>query len=488
MTLMLLKCERFFDELMPVDPVDLILLHASGWGHDIHHPDQTYDPSERATKEQSYSEREFQRLAALIAAQQEALDRCFAAAISRKLDSGFALGKALAGHVADPHGAFRTIINRTEEHGCLVDSRFIRGFLAGIDARDPARARVCVREALSSPIVGTDVVGLMQGLSLCADDVPLVIDLVEKGRIDASWCSHLSYGRGLANIAPCTLAPLLDALIAKGPDGCWSALDIMHMVLIDRAALPPTFSERIKAIVLTEGLIENAARHTRDPHLLSSEIKRLARYDLIDVTFARAFVRQLMHINDIEFSLQMKFESYTDEMLHCLISKAPAAVWAEFAERLETETNASRYRLDRLLEPDRDDRSSAGVLFQLPAELYLLWVRQEPDKRAQIIAGWIPLTEATDSSAHTWHPALLSFLAEFADAPGVQGQIGWRFRPGSWSGSLIPYLERWLPLLNQLRDHTNVAISRWAMAARDALVRQIETERGRDAEGEIGSW
>jgi len=260
------------------------------------------------------------------------------------------------------------------------------------------------------------------------------------------------------------------------------------MVLIDRADLPPTLAERIKTILLTEGLLQNAARQTRDPYLLSCEIKRLARHDLIDVTFAGAFVRQLMHINDIEFSSQLKFERYTDDMLQCLISKAPVAVWDEFAVRLETETKASRRRLDRLLEPDRDDRSGAGVLSHLPAELYIGWVRQEPDKRAQVIAGWIPLKEQTDSGTDAWHPAFLSFLAEFGDVTGVQDQITWRFRPSGWSGSLIPYLERWLPLLDQLRDHINPMVSRWAISARDSLVRQIETERGKDAEDEIGSW
>lgn len=471
---------QLFDELMPSSPIALVLLHATGWGREIHNPDQNYEPG--AANDHRYGEREIERLVEGLVQDQQELIRCLTEAASRKLDSGFVLGKAIAKRVRDPAKTFGTIISEIERHGSLVDSRLMRGYLAGLDSRDPILARSCTLEALLSPVAGEDAIGIVHGISLGDADVPLLVDLLQRDRINPGACGHLSYGRSLDGIAPDALSTFLDALIERGTAGCWSALEMLHMVLLDRPDLPRAFAERIRTILMADGLISEATPHVHDPHVLKGELDRLSRHGLIDGPLARALVRQLVKVVELDFAARIEFEHESDEMLGVLISKEPDAVWQEIAPLLVSAAGLRRHRLDRFLEPGRDDRSGAGVLFGLPAQLYLNWAREAPDQRASIVAGWLPMISVGADGRRHWHPATLAFMEEFSRADGALSALASRMRPSGWSGSLVPYLEPWLPLLEELRDHGNGTINRWAISTRSGLQRQIEAERADDAE------
>lgn len=483
------KVRGLYDDLLPADIVDQALLFASGWTTDIHDPDQDYDDRQGARNDLYYSDRKVDEFGRSIAgAGDDALQRCLIAGVQQKLNSGFILGKSIAETLPAPEATFGALIALADSHGPLADHRFVQGFLNGVEARDKPMARRCLDQALASPNLGQNATGLLQGIELADADMPRLIELLREGRVPPDWCAHLSWGRGLDAVGPDALAPFLDGLIASGPDGCWSALEIVSMVQHGKQELPETLAERLRRILACGELFAAASRKTRDAYLVSTELARLAAHGGINAGFARAFVRELLDIAKLDHDMRYDFEQHCDEMLASLIAKAPGAVWAEVATRLETCERRERWRLDHLLEPDRDDRSGAGPLSSLPAHLYLDWVRQDPGARAAAVAQWLPVIDKDEAGNRIWHPALESFVVEFGNVDGVLSTIGARLRPSSWWGSLVPYLEPWLPLLEQWQQHSEAPIRRWADAAYKGLLRQIEAERQDDAEREVGVW
>ena len=483
------RVRALYDTLMPDDLVDQALLFTAGWSLDIHDPDCDYDENDASNNDQEYSDRMVQTLAKRIAAaEDDQVQLCLVAGVQQTLHSGNLLGKTLAQSVLSPQDTFRKFIELADRHGRLTDDRFLRGFLNGVDERDSGLARICVDQALSSPVLCEHATGLMQGLSLSPSDIPQLVDLLQRGLIKPDFCAHLAYGRGFADVDDQSLAPFLDALIDSGPEGCWSALEIVSMVLHGTPDLAAEFASRIKTILTTEGLFEAATRRTRDAHLIKSALDRLAAHDAIDGVLARSFTRQLLRIADLDTVLRFDFVHYLDDMFAHLIAVAPDSVWGEIAGRLQVATEIERWRLERLFERDRDERSGAGVLFKLPESIYLDWARQAPDNRAAVIAEWLPLLDTDSSGNRIWHPALQEFLSEFAGAENVLQTIGARLRPSGWWGSLVPHLEPWLPLLDQWRQHELPVVRNWARTTHQKLLDQIQAEREDDAEREVSIW
>src|SRR4029453_17692592 len=73
------------------------------------------------------------------------------------------------------------------------------------------------------------------------------------------------------------------------------------------------------------------------------------------------------------------------DALQALMEKHPKEVWAE-ASRLLLQTNTmTHYRFKSLVRLEPSNHLGAGLLYHLPAELYLDWVRKEPSRRAFIV-------------------------------------------------------------------------------------------------------
>ena len=54
--------------------------------------------------------------------------------------------------------------------------------------------------------------------------------------------------------------------------------------------------------------------------------------------------------------------------------------------------------------------------------------------------------------------------------------------PRSWSGSIVPHLELWLPLLQQWLDHPLIEVRAWAQNRIEGLQKYIAAEMKRDEE------
>jgi hypothetical protein len=280
--------------------------------------------------------------------------------------------------------------------------------------------------------------------------------------------------------------PLLDDLMTHGAEGLWTALDIITMALHGGKRPPEPFFATIRSILVAPALFDNVVCGTRDAHHLQEMIELLVRHTAIDKTFARALAKQLFsictqHDNDIFFMM----DSPVRTALQALMEEHPKEIWGE-ASRLLLQNDADmKFRFEHLVECPYENYLGSGLFYKLLAELYLDWARKAPSLRAFIIVKWMPLTTKTADDGLSWHPALEAFIAEFGAADRVLDELSARLCPRSWSGSLVPYLEPLLPLLETWTSHPLPTVRQWASRQIISLKNWIEQERRRDEEDVI---
>jgi hypothetical protein len=160
-------------------------------------------------------------------------------------------------------------------------------------------------------------------------------------------------------------------------------------------------------------------------------------------------------------------------------------VWRFFPKPLLANDWFVRNRVERLIEFDRGEHLSEGLLYTLPAELYLEWAREDPPRRGPVVMNWLPIAIRSEGGDLSWHPALENFIAEFGDQGGVLAALSARLHPRSWSGSLAIHLRPQLKLLESWFTHARREVRQWARDQIDRTNTQIEEERRRSDDDHV---
>ncbi|WP_041163278.1 hypothetical protein [Mesorhizobium australicum] len=475
------KVRAYFDELMPDDPVDKVIVYTHGWPADFHAPETRYDRGLNGNHDFEYSGRESAKLAPVIAADPDALDRTLGSLCCTEANNAFAFARALAHSAADPVELFRLAVAKLDGGPAAANRQLFGGLITGTDARDPVAARECIRAALRAPKLKDDAISMIGSGKLQPGDLDVVIALLESGDVEPWRCAALSYGRGLDHLSSAEIMPLLNALRKKGAAGLWAALDIVFMYLFGGKRPSPGLVRTIKSVLLAPDLYNKVNQGPMDGSHFFESVELLAKHGAIDTKFARAMTAQIVKLSQVPNSdVFFALDDPAREALQQLLKSHPAEAWEVLSSKLENKDPLVRHRLRRLIDQDREDWLGPGLLFELPRDLYLSWVRAEPATRASIAVPWLPLAVKQHDGSLVWHPAMVSFVEEFGSQPDVLRGLSGRLRPSLMSDSLASYVEPLIPMVSAWQNHHAPAIRAWANAAIDSLRRWIDQDRQED--------
>jgi hypothetical protein len=164
----------------------------------------------------------------------------------------------------------------------------------------------------------------------------------------------------------------------------------------------------------------------------------------------------------------------------------PREVWQEASKLLISKDWHVRFYGEHLFEPLHQNHLGAGLLHDVPSNVYLSWVRKAPATRARVIVKWLPITVSHDGIL-TWSTPLEDYIGEFADQPLVLNELSRRIRPRSWSGSIVPHLEPFIPLLDAWAEsNKRTDVVQWARQQLVSIADEIALERKRDEERDAG--
>jgi hypothetical protein len=472
----------YFNELMPADPVDLAVLYTHGWQADFHDPDVDYNREERSRIDLEYGTRKAIQLAETIMADQATTDRALDRLVTSDAKTVFQFARRLAELAQSPLALFKTALTKAEQKAEAANGQFFRGLVSGVESRDQNTARECVRLALRSRKLKKDAISMIGAGTLQPGDIKLVVSLLRSGDVEPRECAFLSYGRGMDHLSIEHIIPLLEELALHGADGLWATLEIISMILHGGKELPKPLVPVLRNVLVDPALFKNV-RSTRDGYQLEMLVKLLSPSNLIDGSFARALVKQLLSICARDrIDIFYELSDSVSAGLRALIDSHPVEVWAEVAELLQENDWRIRRHLETLIGLRYDDHLAAGLLYALPADLYLEWARKDPVHRAPIVLDWLPVATKAEDGSLSWHQALQDFITEFGNQRDVLRALWTRLQLRSWSGSSVPYLESLVKLLSSWSAHTHVEVRQWVRDKLTEIADQIEHEQQRDDE------
>lgn len=473
----------YFDSLMPADPIDAVDLYTSGWHADFHDPDSVYDASPGAKHDFEYSVRKATALGADIAADPALLIRAVSRFACSDAKSIFPFARQLAISVSDPKALFFNAIQVAESSTVEPNRAFFSGLISGADSQNQSLARSLVRAALRSPRLKAHAISLIGAGHLRREDIALVVDLLRSKDVQPWQCANLSYGRGLDHLASADFLPLLEELENHGADGLWTILDVVGMYLYGGKQPDKALVTLLKRVLINRVLLERV-RNNVDGYHLEQMVVLLAKLRDIPVTYAKQLTQRLMSICERRADrVFYELDSSVRKALDALMGIHPDQVWAVISSNIISPSWHVRFYARKLLESrSHDDHLSRGIAFNVPLELILQWVRQEPQHPAALAVDWLPVAVKDQDGSLKWSREVEEYIREFGGIPDVLHALSARMHPTSWWGSLAPHLEPLIPLLETWRTHPNPAVRGWASRTIDALRKEIREEAKRSEE------
>ena len=457
------EVRAYFDELMPTDPVERVILYTHGWQSDFHDPDIDYDQEQSSQHDFEYATRKAIELAELISIDADAIDRALDRFIVSEGKTVFPFARRLAEIAPSGVTLFRAALAKVEQREEQANLDFFGGLIAGTDSRDPKAARECIRLALHSSKLKKDAISMIGSGKLQAADIALVVSLLQSGDVKPWQCATLSYGKRMEHLEAKDILPLLIELSQNGAEGLLATIDIITMILHGGRELTSDILSVLRSVLVDPRLFDAASQNRMMGHNVERMIALLARLNFIDHQFAEALIDQLLSIcTPIRADVFHELSDSVRKSLSVLIQVCPQQVWTSISKLLITNDYLIRHRVDWLVSSAHDNYQGPGFLFAIPADFYLEWAREDPGNRASIVMKWLPVTMTNEGNNLEWHPALKSFILEFGEAEDVLPALSSRLHPLSWYGSLTPHLQPQIKLLESWLLHPSQKVRQWA--------------------------
>ncbi|KDP83508.1 hypothetical protein CF70_024750 [Cupriavidus sp. SK-3] len=486
------RVRALYEKLMPTDPVHLALLYTKFWSSELHDPDLYYDRIDDTTLDFEYSSRKAKEVAVLIASNQQLVVRAVREMVLQKLNNAYPFAYELARNIPDPLATSKLAVDLISDSDDLRGIGFLRGLLGGIDDRDSSVADACVNLALASEALKPKAIDIRTAVKISAERLREIVDSVKTGTLRAADCVHLSYGQGLAHLNVNEVLLLIDELAANHEGaGAWSALEIITMYQRGRGALDTSLADRVKRLLVSPTLLREVRRSNQDGYLFESLVRSIHVHTGLDGSFVAALGEQFVRLCQVGDGVVFgALDDPARKIIGLVVAEQPLALWEVITRFVERATPSERYRLTRLVgysrrgfRRDGEGDSGAGPLFGIPEQACFEWADTDAPARAPFLCTFYPLFRKDGAGKTVWHPAMESLAARYGEHAAFREALNDRLHVGSWSGSLIPYLEAYFEPLETWYHHRLPQLSLWARETRRTLDASIARAKRQEEEG-----
>lgn len=474
----------WYDELFPDSKVDQLLLLSGGWPGDFHDIGVPYDPESDTDHE--YAINCIREIVSTLSRDAKDNSELVGKIVRGEFNSAWALGHALASHVEDPEAlmglACEALRPPTETVICL---KTFCGMIAGGFSRSRDVGMASLEISLCAPELDGHAISLISAAQMDSEIASRVAQLVTDGLCDPRHAATLSCGRGFDDHDFETILPLADAIKQTGPQGIWSALDLVFMY---RYGQPESFVEKasyVKELCSHPDIFSVEAIGVTDAHLWETSIEKLFSSDQLDDAFVGALCdRSLELATKAEHDVQLKMDDAACKVLLLAVQYDPALVWKRVMIAFEDADALTEWRLHNLLKGSDRTPGQAGILNDLPDEIYLNWISEKPNERLEFVLEWVELVEKGDESSLFWTAQFISLIETYASDVSQLGGIYSRLLSGVSWGPFSSRLKPLVPLFESLRNSQNPIVRKWANDCVRSLTTSIVQEERREANRE----
>jgi hypothetical protein len=361
------------------------------------------------------------------------------------------------------------------------NSALLSGWLAAIDEQQPQTCDRLFGEIASQAPLRQSLPSIARGLRLNDFRAGTLKSLLEGGHITVNQLYGLSSGQAMSGVSVECISALSQALVQRGIDGAWVALDILFIYSYKNAALVTALQRQFADVVLTPGML-SSERATRDSH----------EYEVVAIRLVKQsseIARQLADELCAAIARGSQVASHLrEQLLAALLEHQPQVSWPILRKALAESDRVARWKLsDALGSPARmGDRSSP--IDKLDRQLLREWCISEPLLAPPLVARLVGAIEKAEGDLWRLSAPAQMLVDEFGDSAGVLDALGASLHTFSWAGSLVPYYERLMAVVAPLLTHQREAVRVWARRMFDGARESRDKEAQRDEEQRLGRW
>jgi hypothetical protein len=478
------RLRAYYDELLPIEPLELIHYYASGWTTDIHDPDVGYD--REGDNDHHYGENKIYEL--VDAAPKESV--YFLPLLNRFLEkptnSGWIAVVHIAKHVSDPEHLLQHILeSMTVDGDIAVISNLARNIISGAAQTDRNKGMECLELALGVPSLSASSIEFLASVGLDDTLMRRAIEYVQNDTVEAHQVSVIAFGDILQTVDKDLVELLVRTLLTKQECGAWAAVDFLNHVLYRSDPKEGKLLQCLKASVTNHALFDKPRYSNMDWYHWCALVEKLLNGGHLDDAFNTELVDFIISVTSVEeYGVQLAFDDYAQKILRRIISGSPRLVWEKYHEARAAAVGRAVYRLPRLFGAGAGEPSNPGVLNDVPAEIYVPWMLQDKEERMPFILDWLQLFVG-EKNDRQWNADFVSFVDTHVDRPERLDALRSRLITGTWWGSFANKLEAERDLLLQLQDLSrNPHVHRWIGRTVSQMEQEIVEERRQDANRE----
>jgi hypothetical protein len=364
---------------------------------------------------------------------------------------------------------------------------FIGGFLSGIFSRDPGAWEQELATIADDDKLGSHFPVLLWRSGMSPAMASLLLSMVRRARVDPIILRMFVYGAVTRNMPRETVQELVEQLLLRGNrKHIEAAIDVLASVLRENNS-PSAAILDLCYRVLSHDALFAASDDGRVDTMIDFHWNGLAKLLLKSdsskaLTLAELAIQQFGRAGTI-FG---EYQPQSLEFLAKVVALFPAEMWRAVAKCLVPPLNERAWDLLQWMRgTDRPGGKNVTPPFEtFPKEAILNWVREDPKKRAIVVAHFVPPAITDASFKETIAYAILERYGHLKD---VRSAFHANFNTGLWWGPASEHFRQKRSQLEVARsEEMHANIQRWIdeqIAGLDEMIRQEEGREEREGLG-----
>ncbi|MFZ2653741.1 MAG: hypothetical protein WAX69_02385 [Victivallales bacterium] len=422
----------------------------------------------------------------LIKREQELLDN-LSLIMTGEQRQGHIFGYELAQHLVNPKKfIFKALdILRVIPEG-KGNPSVICGFLGGLKNRE---LRTEVLEQVSQDKDLSIYLVEMTRLSQAEKaDLDRIIRAAQECKITVSQIHAFSYNSVLDHLHISEVIYFCDQIASFDVASVACAFDMLYMYCYRNKSRWEAALVNFRRYLMTKGLLSEIGRNPiyRD-HYWQETVCSLLRKTPKDDELSVAITKEIISsCGEEKFSYDAKF--YVSKVLSILLSDYFDHVWPIIGAGLLSEKWRVVHNLGYLLGKMGEKTKGDLVLAKAHLPSLMEWCLANKPNGPKRLARIIPVYYLHPDSTYKWHEFARTMIDSFGDDVEVLSAISGNLHTFSWSGSVVPYYERQIHMMEELSTSPHHSVKEWAKKNIEWLKEQIVAERNQEEEEKIGIY
>lgn len=312
------------------------------------------------------------------------------------------------------------------------------------------------------------------------------LEVIKSGRLEARAAARLTFGKVLDSLAPNIVSNFCNQLADLSNAGAWVSLEILSMYCFGDDAKFAACQTAFKNLVLTvEFDGERTARTELQSHHWKEAAENLLALDTEGT--AHDLTKKVVDIHRKKPSYGDLYH-YLRPILVRLLEEHGCVTWPLVRSAVESSDLQQRWRLSMFLGGAGNLHEGPRLIDLVPLGDLMDWCETSPDVAPKFLASTITVWRESEEGDWMLTTRAIRLLEAYGEDEEVVSLLSGNVDTRSWSGSLVPHLDKELMALDKLAQSAKRGVLEWVGQRRSYLVGLRNHENKRNEESEWGIY